>query len=129
MTKLWTGHESVTDGQTEPITISPFFLRKGRGQWNFEVCTLNLQYAHQIWAKKSFIPKVTFKILINFVCVLCILFNYTLNLGLVFSEVPAVHLLSIYCIFPFQITKTITISTHSLPKGNMINPYYQHKME
>jgi hypothetical protein len=38
MTWLWTGHENVTDeqmagdGQTEPITISPFFLQKGGGQ-------------------------------------------------------------------------------------------------
>jgi hypothetical protein len=40
MTKLWTGHESVTDGRadgrtdrrTEPITISPFLPRKGGRQ-------------------------------------------------------------------------------------------------
>jgi hypothetical protein len=40
MKKLWTGHESVTDGQTDgrtdrrtgPISIPPFFLRKGEGQ-------------------------------------------------------------------------------------------------
>jgi hypothetical protein len=44
MTKLWTGHESVTDGRTdrrtEPISISPFFLRKGGGQQiNWEIIT------------------------------------------------------------------------------------------
>jgi hypothetical protein len=36
MTKLWTVHESVMDERTEPITLSPFFLRKGGGQLKSE---------------------------------------------------------------------------------------------